>query len=190
MNPGFSMKRGTRGVFVLALALIVFVAACSKNSNTSNSSSNSSNTASTKPAGSMSPTDTLKAYFEAAKKKDIDGIKKYLSRDSIKLMEDMAKAQGKTLDQMFKENADKDSNMPTPDFSNEKVSGDTATVEAKAPGQPLVVVEMVKEDGAWKVAIDKTAKNAMATQPPPPGPPAPDKDEDNDNSDEHDNGNH
>lgn len=165
------MKRRTRGiiVFTLALALTVFAAACNKNSNNSNSSSgnNSSGTSSsttgtssTTKSADMSPTEALKAYYDAAKRKDIEAAKKYLSHGTMQTMEDIAKAQGKTLDQMFKEGADRDTQMPTPEFSNEKISGDTATVDIKAPNQPLVTMQMVKEDGSWKLAIDKMMQGA------------------------------
>src|SRR4051812_3615687 len=98
MNIKLSVKR--RGRVALALALVLTTLAACGNS-----------------AGS-SPTSTLKAYFDAAKKKDIETVKKYLSRGTLQMMEGMAKAQGKTLDQMFKEGADRDAQMPEPEFSN------------------------------------------------------------------------
>ena len=115
----------------------------------------------------MSPTDTLKAYYDAAKKKDIDTVKKYLSSGTMQMMENIAKSQGKTVDQMFQEGANRDSQMPTPEFSNEKITGDTATVDIKAPNQPTITMQMVKEDGMWKLAIDKMMKNAGMTVPSP-----------------------
>ncbi|HKC62810.1 MAG TPA: hypothetical protein VKB86_04200 [Pyrinomonadaceae bacterium] len=120
-----------------------------------------------KGGSSMSPTDALKAYYDAAKKKDIDTVKKYLSRASLQMMEDFAKAQGKSLDQMFQEGANRDAQMPTPEFSNEKIDGDNATVDIKAPNQPVITMQMVKEDGMWKLAIDKMMKNAGVTPPAP-----------------------
>jgi hypothetical protein len=81
------------------------------------------------------------------------------------MMEDIAKSQGKTLDQMMKEGADRDIQMPTPEFSNEKIDGDTATVDIKAPNQPLVTAQMVKEDGMWKLAVDKMMGKAAEAHP-------------------------
>jgi flagellar hook-associated protein FlgK len=150
MNIIPSIKRSVRGTTALSLALalgLTFVAACSKSAST--------------------PTAALKAYFEAAKKKDIATAKKYLSSATLKMMEDLAKAQGKTLDQMFSENAAKEGQMPTPEFSNEKINGDTATVDMKVPNQPMVTAQMVKEGGDWKLAIDKMM-NAMKSQMPEP----------------------
>jgi hypothetical protein len=166
MTFKFSMKKRTHGiiVFTLALTLTVLAAACSKNSNTGDSSNStgSSNSATgtsstAKPAGA-SPTETMKAYYDAAKRKDIAAVKKFLSRGTMQIMEDLAKGQGKTVDQMFSENAGRDAQMPTPEFTNEKVNGDTATLDINAPGKPVVTMQMVKEDGEWKLAIDKMMK--------------------------------
>jgi len=141
MNIKLLMKR--KGWIVLALALSA-LAACGN-------------------SAASSPTAALKAYFDAAKKKDIETVKKYLSRGTLQMMENTAKAQGKTLDQMFKEGADRDVQMPEPEFSNEKINGDTATVDIKAPNKPLVTLQMIKEDGQWKLAIDKTMQGMKPT---------------------------
>src|SRR3954465_5267320 len=71
MNIKFSIQRNVRGVLVLGLALaLVALAGCNKNANTGNSSNSSNSSTSTssttKPAGST-PTDALKAYYDAAK---------------------------------------------------------------------------------------------------------------------------
>jgi len=149
MKLNFYVKGRAHKIIVLTLAAslsltVAFTSACNK---------------------SMSPTDTLKAYYDAAKKKDIDTVKKYLSRSSLQMMEEFAKAQGKTLDQMFQEGANRDAQMPTPEFSNEKINGDNATVDIKVPNQPMITMQMVKEDGMWKLAIDKMMKNAGVTPP-------------------------
>lgn len=147
MNFKFFIRGRSRAAFALTLALsltVAFTGACNK-------------------SGS-SPTDALKAYYDAAKRKDIEGAKKYLSRGTMQTMESFAKAQGKTLDQMFKEGADRDAQMTTPEFSNEKINGDSATVDIKAPGQPVVTMEMVKEDGEWKLAIDKMRQGRAKPQ--------------------------
>src|SRR6266853_4850014 len=112
MNTKFSTKRRTHKFFIFTFALalsliVVFTGACNK--------------------GGGSPTDALKAYYDAAKKKDIETVKKYLSKGTMQKMEEIAKAQGKTVDQMFKEGADRETQMATPEFSNERVNGDTAT---------------------------------------------------------------
>jgi flagellar hook-associated protein FlgK len=160
MSIKFSTKRRAHTNFVLtfALSLSLFAAACSKDSNSNNSNttgSSNANTSSPTKAGGATPTEALKAYYDAARKKDVETAKKYLSKGTMQKMEEIAKAQGKTLDQMLQEGADRDVQVPMPEFSNERVNGDTATVDIKAPNQPLVPMQMVKEDGVWKLAIDK-----------------------------------
>jgi len=137
MNINPPMARSVRKIMALGLVLMMgaLVGACSKSAST--------------------PTAALKAYYDAAKKKDVATAKKYLSSGTLKMMEEFAKAAGKTLDQMFTENAAKDAEITTPEFSNEKINGDTATVDMKAPNMPLVKAQMVKENGEWKLAIDK-----------------------------------
>src|SRR5918911_1997037 len=64
--------------------------------------SNSNQAAST----GMSPTEVLKAYEDAVKRKDIDAMKKYLSSAHIRDVETAAKSHGKTVDEFLKEYAD------------------------------------------------------------------------------------
>jgi len=151
---------------ILAIALTaVFITGCSKSANTGNSTNSSSNssaanttantnaspgTATTAAAGS--PMAVLKAFNEASDKKDFEGAKSHLSASSITYLEERAKKKGKTLEQDFRESrSESAASFP---LSNEQISGDTATVDMKTPG-PTVTVPFVKENGAWKLAIDK-----------------------------------
>jgi predicted Rossmann fold nucleotide-binding protein DprA/Smf involved in DNA uptake len=105
--------------------------------------------------GGATPTDALKAYIDAASKKDVAAMKSHLSQGTLKLMEDGAKAMNKNLDDMLK---DESGQMPPEaaniKYSNEKVSGDTATVDMTAQGQ-TATMPLVKENGEWKLALDK-----------------------------------
>jgi hypothetical protein len=67
-----------------------------------------------------------------------------LSAASISKLEAEAKDLGKTLDVAFREAAEKTGGEVMPGFSNEKISGDTATVDMKAQGQTLTAL-LVKE---------------------------------------------
>lgn len=104
-----------------------------------------------------SPTNTLKTFIEAVKKKDNEGIKKSLSKDSVKRFEDLSKILGKSLDEtistVFSEAS---SSASMPETRNEKIDGDTATVEVKddKTGE-WKTLPFVKEDGQWKIALDK-----------------------------------
>lgn len=164
------MKSSNRMILVIALAVVVFSAACSKNANTGNSTNstnstttNKTSTTSTSTSGdtASSPMAALRAYYDAAMKKDIPTAKKYLSAGTMRVMEEGAKKMGKTVDEAFTEGAETTTAMP--EFSNEKISGDTATVDIKAQGA-TVTMPMVKEDGVWKLAMDKLIedmKNSM-----------------------------
>lgn len=157
------MKRNPSGLLtlVLALALLTFAAACNKNSNANNSNASLSKTSTTSTSTStagMSPTAVFKAYYDAAIKKDFPTAKKYLSQGSLELMEEGAKKQGKSLDEVMKEEPAPQGGMPQ--LSNEQISGDTATVDVTADGQKGTM-PFVKEGGEWKIAMDKFAKDLI-----------------------------
>jgi hypothetical protein len=174
--------RRARAAAPLALALLLFsvlAAGCNTASDTghgpagaNSNSANSSNapvgaapSADTSPAASaspaaatpagLSPTEAVRGYYEAGVRKDFAGVKRFLSRDSLRLMEDLAKREGKTLEQLFGAAAEMETRRPQPAFSNERITGDTAYVDIKAPGQSSVTMRLVKEDGEWKLAFGK-----------------------------------
>jgi len=108
---------------------------------------------------SSSPTTTFKTFFEAQKKKDVEGMKKTLSKGSLQMMEKAAKEQNKTVDKALTEGfespgakADK-----MPETRNEKIDGDNATLEVQnEETKKWDKVYFVKEDSEWKIALDKT----------------------------------
>ena len=108
---------------------------------------------------SSSPTATFKSYFEAQRKKDIAGIKKTLSKSSLDMMEKAAKEQNKTVDKALTEGLDNPAmkSDKTPDTRNEKIDGNNATLEVQnEQTKNWDKVYFVKEDGEWKIALDKT----------------------------------
>jgi hypothetical protein len=111
-------------------------------------------------AGS-SPTATAKAFYEAAKAKDVAGIKATMSKGSLDMMESFAKMQNKSLDDALKE---PNSTPPPGNFEsrNEVISGDTATVEVKDEKGNWEKIPFVKEDGKWKIALDKAFQRGMS----------------------------
>lgn len=162
------LNRKTHLLSALALALMVVVTgAC---------------------GGARSPTDTFKAYYEAGTKKDVAGMKKYLSKGSIERMEVGAKGMGKSLDDALKEDAAVATKDGMPKFSDEKITGDTATVVITVAGQ-TGTMPFVKEGGEWKIAMDKLAETMMGAKvpaatstPPPSAGPSVEEDEDHENS--------
>jgi len=107
-----------------------------------------------------SPTDTLKNFIEASKKKDVEAIRKTLSRGSLELAEKSAKIQNTTVDELFKRD-----NMAMldkiPEIRNEKIEGETASVEVKDFTSGYDTIPFVKEDGVWKIAFDKYREAMM-----------------------------
>jgi uncharacterized membrane protein YgcG len=111
-------------------------------------------------AGS-SPTATAKAFAEAVKNKDVQGIKNAMSKGSLAMMENFAKMQNKSLDEALKE---PNSSPPPTSFEsrNEKITGDTATLEIKDEKGKWDEIPFVKEDGQWKIALDKAFQQGMS----------------------------
>ena len=122
----------------------------------SNANANGAKTATT-PAqttgGLTSPTAAFKAFYEAARDKNAAAMRKTLSKSTIVFLETGAKAQNKSF-----EEAIQDINAPStmPETRGEKIEGETATLEAKDDAtNRWETVNFVKEDGEWKVALDK-----------------------------------
>ncbi|HEX8891338.1 MAG TPA: hypothetical protein VF779_19475 [Pyrinomonadaceae bacterium] len=94
------------------------------------------------------PTETFKAFYEAAKKKDAAGIKKTLSKNLLGKLEEDAKNSNKPLDEYLT-----NVNLPDtlPETRNEKIDGDHATLEIKIRDDTWRPENFVKEDGEWKL---------------------------------------
>jgi hypothetical protein len=107
----------------------------------------------------LSPTATAKAYYDAQKAKDVQGMKNTLSKNSLALMEEMGKMGNKTLDESLKES---DQSQPaTFEARGEKITGDAATIEVKDKEGKWQTMPFVKEDGRWKMAVDQAFEKAM-----------------------------
>ena len=93
------------------------------------------NTAQTQPQTaknleSLTPTQVLKEFFEASKRKDIATVKKSLSKNSFPLIEKNAELINVSVDEYLRETSAirVENDVET---RNEKISGETATVEFK-----------------------------------------------------------
>ena len=114
--------------------------------------------------GSSSPTSAFKAFYEAQKNKDAAALKKTLSKGSLDLLEKGAKEKKKTLDETLKEGFDDPAfKAPTmPETRNEKIDGNSATLEIQdADSKKWETMYFAKEDGEWKLALDKTLEEAF-----------------------------
>jgi hypothetical protein len=181
------IKKNVWMILVLAFS-VVFSAACSKNANTGNStistnstttSNTTSNTSSSSTGGATAggPTAALKAYYEAANKRDFEAAKRYLSAGTMRIMEEGAKKMGKTVDEAFRDSPEQ---TITPEFLNEKINGDTATVDLKAQDM-TITMPMVKENGEWKLAMDKMMEDLQKSMGGGEVKGGPKDDDDNDN---------
>lgn len=137
------MKTRRSGAVCGALVMIFAVTACSL-------------------LNSSTPTATFKAFFEASKKKDTAAMKKTLSKGTVEMFDKLAKEQKKTTDEMLKD-LDKDGkDEKIPETRNEKITGDTATLEVKnEKTDKWDTLPFVKEDGEWKIAFDKFLENML-----------------------------
>ena len=110
------------------------------------------------------PSATFKSYFEAQKKKDIPGMKHTLSRTSLLMMEASAKQKQLTVDQMLASQLENPASKvdKMPETRNEKISGDSATIELKnEDANRWDTMYFVKEDGGWKIALDRTIEEML-----------------------------
>ncbi len=112
--------------------------------------------------GGSTPTATFKAFYDASKKKDVTAMKKSLSKGTLDMFDKLAKEQNKTTDDMLKDVDKDDKSDKMPETRNEKINGDTATLEVKNEKtnkwDPL---PFVKENGEWKIALDKFLEDIM-----------------------------
>jgi hypothetical protein len=139
-NPGALIsRRQAVTVLVVAFCLIISAAtaACKKDSS--------------------SPTATLQVFYQSFKQKDVEAYKKTVSKESLQVLENRAGAEEKTLDEYIRREMNKPG-VKLPDkleTRNEKIEGDHATVELKNVEGGWNTVPFVKEDGQWKVSVDK-----------------------------------
>jgi hypothetical protein len=160
------MKTRRMIVLVAAFAALALMAiACNKTESLPNTNANSSpgknstspsgkitNSSSSTPSAS-SPTEAAKAFYDALKSKDVQGIKNIMSKKSLDMLNKTAQENNKSLDDYLKDANEKDPPPPPFEARNEKINGETATVEVsngKGGWEPL---DFIKEDGQWKLNL-------------------------------------
>ncbi len=152
-------------VFIAACAVFV-ISGCSSASPTANNAdvnpkanvnspvvnSNTDDAAAATPT--MSPTDVFKAMSAASAAKDVEGIKKHFTKQTLVLFDQVAAEQGKTVDQILRE--PNGAPFPVmPDIGEEKITGQTATLEIGDPETDSATrLPFVIENGEWKIAMD------------------------------------
>ncbi|MEP6787068.1 MAG: hypothetical protein ABJB40_01455 [Acidobacteriota bacterium] len=157
----------TRIIGSVIAAAIVLIVGCQKAANTNTGTNQSTtnanqsvNAATPAPANTSSepvsgtPTEAYKAAYAARKSCDVAALKKLMSKDIIDFMTDIGSSEKKTLDDELKEMC-KRPQAKTDDVRNEKINGDKATVEYPDEKGKWQTMDFVKEDGAWKLTINK-----------------------------------
>jgi hypothetical protein len=99
------------------------------------------------------PTEAFKAFYEAAKSKDVATIKRLMAKEALSKMEERAKQANKSLDDFIADQSQNGIPPTMPETRNEKIDGDNATLEFKGPGgdNNWRTIPFVKEDGEWKI---------------------------------------
>lgn len=95
------------------------------------------------------PTAAMRAYYDAAKKKDYAALKDLVSDEYLK---EMAKAPF-PLERMLRPLTE---NVPStvPELRNEKVNGDRATLEVRnGETRAWETIRFVRQKGGWKLAL-------------------------------------
>ena len=110
---------------------------------------------------SQSPFETLQTYVQAIKKKDVKKMRALLSKASIKMAEDQAKAQNIPVDEAILRETLFSPELKTLKFHNEKIDGDNASIEVENPFGSFDRIPFIREDGIWKIAKEKYAEEMI-----------------------------
>jgi len=78
-------------------------------------------------------------------------MKLLLSKDTIKMHEQEAKAEGVNLDDIVKRETLLGDGQTTVEYRNEKIDGDRATIEFKNSYGIWETLPFVRENGEWKI---------------------------------------
>lgn len=113
----------------------------------------------TAPTGSLAtPTDAYKTAYALREKKDIEGLKKIMSKDAKEFFTEIAKAEKKSLDDILKEMFEKPQ-AKTDQSRNEKIDGDHATLEYPDEDGDWKTMDFEKVDGKWLLSLPKRDKD-------------------------------
>ena len=109
----------------------------------------------------QTPLDTLKAYNQAIKEKDTAAMKSLLSKGSIKMALEEAKVQNVPVEEVLGKETLYSPGQTTVKIKNQKIEGESATIEVENSFGTWDVVPFVREDGKWKIAKERYADELM-----------------------------
>ena len=107
-----------------------------------------------KPAAASlaTPSDAYKAAYNARQKKDLEALRKVMSKDALEFFTMMG--DGKSPDEGLKQLMERPQ-AATAETRNEKINGDKATLEYLDEKGNWGPMDFVKEGGDWKLTIPK-----------------------------------
>lgn len=112
----------------------------------------------TEIAGSLAtPTESYKTAYMLRKKKDIAGLKKIMSKDILEFLSMMGEAEKKSLDDMLREMVEKPQ-AEKADTRNEKIKGDSATIEYRTETGEWKTMDFEKTGDKWLLTFPKADK--------------------------------
>lgn len=169
------MKLRLAALAAIAVAAGTLLAGCKAATNVNNANATNGNTGTYNAGGpdsqpsptatvisASTPGDAFRAYYEAIKKKDIAAVKSLFSKGTMAMMEEQATRTNKPVDTIMTEGleaANKEVPAAFPETRNEKIDGDTATLEVRdEKADKWETLHLVKEEGSWKLAFDKRGK--------------------------------
>ena len=100
------------------------------------------------------PTDAYKFGYAARQKKDLNALKRVLSKDAQEFLIEIGKEEKKTLDDELRTLAERPQ-APTAETRNEKINGNRAALEYLNEDGKWVSMEFVKEGNDWKIGLPK-----------------------------------
>jgi len=100
------------------------------------------------------PTDAYRTAHAFRAKKDVQGMKRVLSKAILEFFTEIGKMEKKSLDDMLLELCEKPQ-TPTAEARNEKITGDRATIEYKEENGEWKEMDFIKEGGEWKLTLPK-----------------------------------
>lgn len=108
-----------------------------------------------------SPKETFVTYTKAIKNKDTTAMKLLLSAETLKMHELEAQAQGTTVDEIVKRETLFTESQTKVKFKDEKINGNTATLQVENSYGTWETVPFVLENGEWKIDKKGFAQRMM-----------------------------
>lgn len=129
--------------------------------NKTDNSNKTGNKSSTTSGSQATPTEAYKYAYAARKNKDIEGLKRVLSKDAQEFLQMMSQPDDsidKTLLQMTET-----PQAATDESRAEKINGNRATLEYPDADGKWKTMDLIKEDGVWKITFGNGDKPKVET---------------------------